>query len=754
MTERLNRPTNATPVRRIASDQGRSNDRLQLAFDATGLGVWEYEPADGVLGWSDHCFRMFGLQPDGGETVQGAFDRIHPDDRARVQEALDRSLDPTGDGECSVEYRIVRLSDGVQRWIASTGRAIRDESGAASRLVGTILDITQRKEAEIVEREQARQAQLGARIGAVLTSTDAMPVRLQRCAETLVEHLDAAFARIWTLNAGERMLELQASAGLYTHLDGPHSRIPLGAYKIGKIARTRRPLLTNDVQHDAEIGDPSWAQHEGMVAFAGYPLNVGSHIVGVLGLFSRTPFSDSTLTALRSVADSISVAIIQWWIERERDHLVESERAAREEAETLLRTVASLSTELDLKRLVQTVTEAATTVTGAQFGAFFYNVVDADGESYTLYTIAGVPRERFSQFPMPRNTAIFSPTFTGQGIVRLDDVTKDPRYGQNPPYNGMPEGHLPVRSYLAVPVVSRQGEVLGGLFFGHARPGVFTERCERLVAGIAAHAAVAIDNARLYAAERTARDDLKRQAEQLAAANRELEAFSYSVSHDLRTPLRAMDGFSRILLEEYAEGMDPEAQRYLQIVRNGARQMGALVDDLLTFSRLGRQDLERRRVDIGRLAREAWADLRHEWEARDIEFEVDDDLPVAEGDPAMLRLVFANLLANAIKFSRDRTPAVIDVGWRLDGDEVAYFVQDNGVGFDMRYADKLFGVFQRLHRAEEYEGTGVGLANVQRIINRHGGRVWAQAELGRGATFFFTLAQPGAATSGEEGQAR
>nr|MDQ3746496.1 GAF domain-containing protein [Acidobacteriota bacterium] len=160
----------------------------------------------------------------------------------------------------------------------------------------------------------------------------------------------------------------------------------------------------------------------------------------------------------------------------------------------------SLTRELDVQRLVQTVTDEATALTRAQFGAFFYNVLNERGESYTLYTISGVPRENFSKFPMPRNTHVFDPTFRGAGTVRSDDITKDPRYGKNAPYYGMPEGHLPVRSYLAVPVMSRSGEVLGGLFFGHSRPGVFTARHEELLVGIAAQAAVAIDNARLYQA--------------------------------------------------------------------------------------------------------------------------------------------------------------------------------------------------------------------------------------------------------------
>lgn len=227
----------------------------------------------------------------------------------------------------------------------------------------------------------------------------------------------------------------------------------------------------------------------------------------------------------------------------------------------------------------------------------------------------------------------------------------------------------------------------------------------------------------------------RKQAEEaLEAANKELGAFSYSVSHDLRAPLRAMDGFARILVEDYGPHLDPQAQRYLHLVRDNARQMGQLVDDLLGFSRLGRQPLKKQPVAPGELVRQALAELREEQEERGIELKI-GELPPCQADPALLRQVFVNLLSNALKYTRDREKAVIEVGWR----EGAYFVRDNGTGFDMRYAHKLFGVFQRLHRAEEYEGTGVGLAIVQRIVHRHNGRVWAEAELDKGATFYFTI---------------
>ncbi|CAG0928951.1 two-component system, NarL family, sensor histidine kinase EvgS [Thermoflexales bacterium] len=225
---------------------------------------------------------------------------------------------------------------------------------------------------------------------------------------------------------------------------------------------------------------------------------------------------------------------------------------------------------------------------------------------------------------------------------------------------------------------------------------------------------------------------------QLAAANQELEAFAYSISHDLRAPLRAMDGFSRILLEEHAPHLEQEAQRYLQMVRTNAQHMARLIDDLLTFSRLGRQPLTRQWIDVNQLVQQVLDELRREEADRPIELIV-ADLPACQADPALLKQVWINLLLNAFKYTRRCEPARIEIGSRQTDGQSIYFVQDNGAGFDMQYVDKLFGVFQRLHRAEDYEGTGVGLAIVKRIIERHAGRIWAEAVVDQGATFYFTL---------------
>jgi len=225
---------------------------------------------------------------------------------------------------------------------------------------------------------------------------------------------------------------------------------------------------------------------------------------------------------------------------------------------------------------------------------------------------------------------------------------------------------------------------------------------------------------------------------ELEAANKDLEAFSSSVSHDLRGPLRAIDGFSHIVMEDYSAELPEEAKQLLTMVSGSARQMNQLIDDLLRLSRLGRQRLSRKQISLSRLVHTVLQELQRQQSERQLTIQV-TDLPDCMGDESLLKQVFVNLLSNAFKYTRRKENASVEVGCRQEDGEMLYFVRDNGAGFDMQQAQKLFGVFQRLHRSDEFEGTGVGLSIAHRIIQRHGGRIWAEAEVDKGAIFYFTL---------------
>jgi PAS domain S-box-containing protein len=304
---------------------------------------------------------------------------------------------------------------------------------------------------------------------------------------------------------------------------------------------------------------------------------------------------------------------------------------------------------------------------------------------------------------------------------------------------------------LGLPVIA-DGQVVAVLVFFTKEPRAEDARIVATMATVASQLGTLIqrikaeDEVRHLNAELEAR--VERRTAELELANKELEAFSYTISHDLRAPLRAIDGFSRIIATEYAEGLGAEASRYFDLVRANAAQMSTLIDDLLSFSRLSRQALDRRRIDHLGVVQAALADLERT-EPRTAQVTVGQIAP-CEADPSLLKQVWVNLLSNAVKFSAGVERPEVEAGNFERAGETVYFVRDNGVGFDMQYAGKLFGVFQRLHRAEEYPGTGVGLAIVQRVVHRHGGRVWADSAPGRGATFYFTLGM----TEPDEGRRR
>ncbi len=300
-----------------------------------------------------------------------------------------------------------------------------------------------------------------------------------------------------------------------------------------------------------------------------------------------------------------------------------------------------------------------------------------------------------------------------------------------------------VHYYMVMPMIAG-GELLGGLSFGGPEPH-FPADQQAIASEIAMQLSVAISQARLYQKVKRQAEELegrvRERTAQLEVANRELEAFSYSVSHDLRAPLRHIDGFADLLRQSYGPQLGEEGVRYLDIVSDSVKQMGRLIDDLLTFSRMARVEIHRERVDMGALATAVSRELALHPPQRIVDWQI-PELPEVQGDGAMLRQVWVNLLSNAVKYTSRRDQAKIEVRCRAVDGELEFSVHDNGAGFDMKYADKLFGVFQRLHRSEEFEGTGVGLASVRRIIARHGGRTWAQGRLDEGAVIFFTLPQP------------
>lgn len=411
--------------------------------------------------------------------------------------------------------------------------------------------------------------------------------------------------------------------------------------------------------------------------------------------------------------------------EDERFRLLEETAAI---TETLNRVGATVASDLDRTSMVQAVTDAATELTGANFGAFFYNVLNDVGESYMLYTISGVPKEAFARFPMPRNTLVFEPTFKGTSVVRSDDITKDPRYGHNAPHHGMPRGHLPVRSYLAVPVKSRSGDIVGGLFFGHAEVARFTEQHERLAVGIASWASVALENARLYQAAQE--------------SSRLKDDFLANLSHELRTPLNAILGYARIVRSGLI-GPEKHAKAIETIERN-AHALAQIIEDVLDISRIvaGKMRLNVQTVDVPDVLRAAIDAVTPTADAKGVRLEsiIDPAATPITGDPDRLQQVVWNLLTNAVKFT--------DKGGRVQlrlarvNSHVEISVSDTGIGIPKEFLPHLFERFRQVETGttRERRGLGLGLAIARQIVEAHGGSIAVSSPgSGSGATFVVKL---------------
>ena len=421
----------------------------------------------------------------------------------------------------------------------------------------------------------------------------------------------------------------------------------------------------------------------------------------------------------------------------------EAEQARREseawrsEVEALNRVGTTLAADLDVERIVQTVTDAATTLTGAQFGAFFYNVTDRQGEKLMLYTLSGAPREAFANFGHPRATPVFAPTFYGTAIVRSDDITQDARYGRVPPHHGMPQGHLPVCSYLAVPVMSRNGDVIGGLFFGHAERAVFGERAERVASGIASWAAVAMDNARLYEAERHARAVAE-------DANRAKSEFLANMSHELRTPLNAIGGYADLLMAGIRGQVTAEQLSDLERIKRNQHHLLGLINDILNFAKLeaGRVRLELQDVSMNETLgglEVLVAPQLHEKELR-YEYRCCDPSFTAWVDPERLQQILLNLLSNAVKFTPNGGSILVECD--AAPEEMLVRVTDSGVGIPRDKLEHIFEPFTQLERGPggANVGTGLGLAISRDLARAMGGNLAVESEYGSGSTF--TLSVP------------
>ncbi len=623
---------------------------------------------------------MFSLEPDAAAAGLPAADYLRAvleEDRPGVADGLARAV--TSCGHYDIEYR-VRQQTGRLRWLQAKGRVEGDATGRAMTFHGAVIDITERKRIEGRFRR--------------LVDSNAQGVTFWNTSGEIAEANDA-FLRI----VGFTRADLEAGRVGWAAMTPPeYADLDRHALEELATAGVCTPFEKEYVRKD------------------------GSRVPILLG---AATFEDSP---------SEGVCFLLDITERKR-----TDRALRESEERF----RFLNDLVEATRLLANpgqIMAVMARMLGEHLHASrcAYADVETDGEQFTIlhdYTdgcASTVGEYRLSLF----GTRAASTLRAGQTLIVRDvDEELSPDDGADT-FNA-----IGIKAIITCPLV-KEGGLRAMMAVHQTTPrdwkageiAVVRDVVERCWATIERGAA----EEKIHQLNVELEQRVTERTVQLEDANKELEAFSYSVSHDLRAPLRAIDGFSRIVAEDFGPHLPPEARELLADVRANAKQMGRLVDDLLAFSRLGRKPVARQPVATAALVRGCINELLPATADRRVDVRV-GDLPDCEADPALLKQVWLNLLANALKYSGKKDAAVVEVGSTLTPDGPAYFVRDNGVGFDMRYADKLFGVFQRLHRAEEYEGTGVGLAIVQRMIHRHGGRVWADAEPGRGATFFFTL---------------
>ena len=634
-----------------AKTQMENEARLELALQAGGMGTFEVNLVTGEVYWNSVEYELLGLEP--GVDVSGPetfFRFVHPEDVAALRKVWAEALRT---GVYAAEFR-VRDVGGRERWLVGRGRfasPLVDPVSPPARFFGVNFDITERVHAQQILRASGERMRLA---------------------------MEATGVGIWEWNLTTNELrwddQMFRIYGMEPTADG---LVPYGLW--------RDAVLATDVAEQERILQET---------------------VRKLG-HSRREFrirrhSDGECRHIQAVERvSLNAQGQAAWVVGTNLDITERKQleAVVRESEERFRTMANSMSQLAW-------------IARADGYIFWYN--------RRWYEYTGTTPEQMEGWGWQ---SVHDPANLPKVMERWQSaIASGVAFGMEFPLRGA-DGKF--REFLTrgEPLKGPDGRVTQ--WFGTNTDVDELKQAEEKI--------------RLLNAGLEQRVSARTQ--ELEAANKELEAFSYSVSHDLRAPLRAVNGFAGMVLTEFGAQLPERGKHYLERIQKGGLRMGLLIDDLLAFSRLSRQSVKWQTIDMGGLVESTWEELKLQREGREIECRV-GALPECQGDLSLLKQVWVNLLSNAAKYTHGRAPAIIEVGCTHESGEPVYFVRDNGAGFDMRFVHKLFGVFQRLHRAEEFEGTGVGLAIVQRIIHRHGGRVWAEGEVDRGATFYFTLNQP------------
>jgi PAS domain S-box-containing protein len=740
-----------TAAKKAENALRESEARFRAMADTAPMLIWMSGPDKGRIYlnkvWLDFTGRT--LEDELGE---GWAENVHPDDYAFCLDGYASAFEARRPLE--MEYRL-RRADGEYRWIFDRAAPRFAPDGSFLGHIGSCIDVTERRrvgeELAARVRQQAAVAELGQRAlsGALLQELFDEAVR------SVAHTLEADYCKVLELLPSGS--ELLLCAGIGWH-DGLVGRATVGTgleSQAGYILAAPAPVIVENLASERRFSGPKLLHDHGVISGMSVVIEGGEKPFGVLGVHSKSlrAFSQNDIAFLQSVAHILSTAVRRQRAEEERLELLNGEMRARLAAEEVMGRLSFLSkasellaSSLDYETTLANVASLAIEVLAD------WCAIDLLEEG-SLKRVALVhedprllelAREIMKRYPPDPNASqgAYAAMRAGQAALYRDipesvlkAAARDPEHLDMLRAFGM-------RSAIVAPLVVR-GQAIGALTLVLAESDKrFDDADLALAAELARRAAVAVDNARLFSSARDASEELEKRVslrtQQLERINKELESFAYAVSHDLRTPLSGIDGFTQALLEDYGDTLDETAGYYLERIQHNARRMGQLIDDILRLSRVSRKEVQLERVDLGALVNDIVSSLQQRQPFRRVEVTVAEGVLV-EGDASLLRAALENLLDNAWKFTSQRDCARIEFGLTQQGGETVYFVRDDGAGFDMSYAHHLFQPFHRLHSDAAFQGTGIGLVTVKRIIERHGGRIRAEAEPDKGASFFFTL---------------